>query len=920
MLLVYKKSCLLVFAMILAFFLRSCTTEDKQKTFVIGFSQCIEDNWRKAMEEDMKRELSFHSNLKFISRQADGNSHKQIQQVRELLKESIDLLIISPNEVEPLTPVVEEIYNKGIPVIVLDRKIASKLYTAFVGSDNFDIGKQAGDYAAKLLNGKGNIVEITGLPKSSPAIERHNGFLYAMQNHPAIKIIKTIDGEWIKHTAQTNLSAALTPADPVDLIYTHNDLMGLGAYEVLKKKGFSTIPKIIGVDGLPDEGMQFVSEKVLTATMLYLTGGEESIQIANQILNKEEFKKDTYLQTSVVDSTNVRLFQLQANKVKGQQKEIERQQSNLLELVRAQNTQRTFLYMLVLIVVLAISFGGIAFYSLRENRMINKKLNLQNIEILNQKDQLVEISAKAQLANEAKVNFFINISHEFRTPLTLILGPLEDMLLNIKNASPSTVALVHKNAMRLLRMVNQLIDFRKIEVDKMAVKASENNLIQFVSEIVELYKPIARKRNIDLRLIAREPYLKVWFDTALFDKVIFNLISNAIKFTSDNGYVNVHIAKNELENMAIIKIEDTGIGISKEEQEHLFEMFYQGRQSNYKWSSGIGLSLSKEFVRLHKGTISVNSEPFSGSIFTIRIPLGTSHLERDEIVEGQASATLLHGHELSCLNEDGSLSPVKADDPIPVTAKEHSILLIEDNDDLRNFLSDRLGKHYEIIEAKDGESATQVAFDNIPDLIICDVVIPVKDGISLTSIFKADVRTSHIPVILLTARISVEQQIQGMRSMADAYITKPFNVNFLDETIKSLITNRDRLKEHFSGNLPANPKTTTVSKVDKKFLNEFASFIEANISNENLNVEHICKNLGVSKIQLYRKIKAMLGVNINDYILNIRLKKAMYLLQNEGLSISEVSYKVGFSSPGYFSTVFKSKFNITPKEFKNNNR
>lgn len=870
------------------------------------------------MEQGMKQELSFHSNLKLISKQADGNSQKQIRQVRELLKEPIDLLIISPNEAEPLTPVVEEVYNKGIPVIVLDRKIASQLYTAFVGSDNFEIGKQAGDYAAKLLNGKGNIVEIAGLPKSSPAVDRHNGFVYAVKNYPSIKITKMVNGEWIKHTALSNLSKDISPSDRVDLVYAHNDVMGLGANEFFKKNEIAPLPKIIGIDGLPNEGMQFVSDHILTATLLYLTGGEESIQVANNILNNEDFKKDTYLQTSVVDSTNVRLFQLQASKVTGQQNEIERQQSKLSDLTRTQNNQRTFLYIIVSVLFLSVVLGSLAFYSLRENRKINKKLNVQNLEILNQKNQLIEMAAQTQLANEAKVNFFTNISHEFRTPLTLILGPLEDMLSNSKTVSAANLALIHKNAMRLLKMVNQLIDFRKIEVDKMIVKASENDLIEFVSEIAESYKTTAQKRNIELRLITRQPYLKAWFDTALFDKVIFNLLSNAIKFTGDNGYINIYIAKNETQNHALIKVEDNGIGMTPEEQEHLFELFYQGKRANYKGSSGIGLSLSKEIIGLHKGSISVKSEKAMGTVFTIQLPLGNSHFKKEEILEEKTNVPLFLERDLAYLLEEEPRPQSSVETSSATAIKEFSILLVEDNTDLRSFLSERLSVSYDIYEADNGQSAIQQTLDNLPDLIICDVGIPAKDGISLTLVLKSDVRTSHIPIILLTARTSVEQQIQGMRSMADAYITKPFNISFLDETVKSLIANRNRLKEHFSGNLPATTKTPGINKADKKFLNEFCSYVEINIGDENLNVEQICKNLCISKIQLYRKIKALLGMNVNDYILNIRLKKAAHMLQNEGLSVSEVSFKVGFSSAGYFSTVFKSRFNVTPKEFKNN--
>jgi signal transduction histidine kinase/DNA-binding response OmpR family regulator len=909
---------LLVVRIIAIFLLYSCADHQQEKSYTIGFSQCVEsDLWRKTMLEGMKKELSFHPNLNFLYRQAGGNSQLQIKQVNDLIAQGIDLLIISPNEAEPLTPIVEEIFNKGIPVIVVDRKISSSLYTAYIGADNYEIGKMAGIYAAQLLQNQGNIIEVTGLPKSSPAIERHNGFADAIKSHSSLKIIHTVNGQWIKQEAQSRLVKDITELGSADLVYAHNDNMALGAYEVFNNLFSDNKVKIIGVDGLPGSGggMQMVSDKIITATLLYPTGGEEAIQIATKVLNREEIKKDNYLQTSVVDSTNVRILSLQASKVISQQKEIERQQSVLSEQQRIYNNQRTFLYVLISTLVLAILLGGVSFYSLRENRKINKRLKYQNIEILDQKNQLIEMSAKAQIANEAKVNFFTNISHEFRTPLTLILAPLEELESTKNLLIQKNLSLIHKNVIRLLRMVNQLIDFRKIEVDKMKLRASQNNLIEFVNEIMQSYKSITHKRNIDLRLITNERQLNVWFDATMIDKVLFNLLSNAFKFTKENGFINVYVNKNEPENVVSITVEDNGVGMTQDAQQHAFEVFYQGEFENYK-GSGLGLALSKEFIQLHKGQIEVISEKWKGTTFKIKLPLGKEHLTPEEIVQGDSSAITLYEQEkiytADLEIEDNSKTEVK-DLREP---KEVSILIIEDNTDLRNFLAEKFYPHYEILEASNGQSALQQGFDNIPDLIICDIVIPGKDGLSLTNIFKSDIRTSHIPIILLTAKTNIEQQIEGMKNKADAYLTKPFNVQFLEENIKSLLANRNRLKEHFTSDISSTLKTQTINKLDRKFVNEFTSYVESNIANDDLSVEDVCKNIGVSKVQLYRKVKALLGINVSDYILNSRLSKAKYMLQHENLTISEIAFKVGFSSPAYFSTVFKSKFGVTPKGFK----
>ena len=494
---------LVIPGILLLFCTSSCTRQNKEPGYTIGFSQCIEsDAWRKTMLEGMKRELAFHPAVNFIYRQADGNSQQQVAQVKELLQKKIDLLIISPNEAEPLTPVVSEAFSKGIPVIVVDRKISSPLYTAYLGGDNYEIGKMAGQYALHLLNGKGKIIEITGLPKSSPAMERHKGFIDALKNYPALQVVRQVNGEWLNQTAKNEFSKIAAQYPDINLVFAHNDMMAHGAYEVYKNRvtvqNRGTVnpqPAIIGVDGLPNAGMQFVAGKKITATMLYPTGGEEAIRIALKILNKENFAKENLLQTTVIDSTNVRIMQLQAEKTISQQQQIERQQLMLNEQKRIYNNQRTFVYILVTSLVLSIILGGLAFYSLRENRKISRKLQQQNQEILDHQAQLVEMSAKAKAANEAKVNFFTNISHEFRTPLTLILGPLEELLANNKNNynTNQTLTLIQKNVLRLLRLVNQLIDFRKIEVDKMRVQASENDLIIFVSSIIQSYKSIAQK-------------------------------------------------------------------------------------------------------------------------------------------------------------------------------------------------------------------------------------------------------------------------------------------------------------------------------------------------------------------------------------------------------------------------------------------
>ena len=905
----------------LVFLLISCDEKEDGKQFRIGFSQCVEsDAWRKTMLEEMKRELSFHTNVTLLYRQADGNSQKQISQVQELVNEGVDLLIISPNEAEPLTDIVDKTFHQGIPVIVVDRKISTSFYTAYVGGDNYGIGKLAGEYTVNILGGKGNIIEITGLPKSSPAIERHQGFVEVLKNYPSIHVVQQVNGEWLKEKAQQQLGEIANQYPDVNLVFAHNDRMALGAYEVYKNKGSAALPKIIGVDGLSvkDAGLDLVAGKVLTATLLYPTGGQEAILTAVNILEGKPYKKENQLFTTIIDSSNVRILKLQNEKVQAQQKDIDRRQTKIEQQLAITKNQTAVIYTISGLLLLALVLGLITYYYLRENKKINRQLKIQNEEILSQRNELIEVSAHAKAANEAKVNFFTNISHEFRTPLTLILGPLEELVADKKNsyATKQSLTLIQKNVIRLLRLFNQLIDFRKVEAEQMKLRATENDLVAFVAEIIDSYKSIAKKRNIDLRLITEESQITAWFDVNMLDKVIFNLLSNAFKFTGDNGLIHVYICQSAEDNAAIIKVEDNGVGISKAALAHAFEPFYQGDFENYK-GSGLGLALSKELIQSHKGSIAVQSEKGKGTTFTIQLPLGNAHLKPDELISGEEIPSQLYEHEKIFVEEE-DIKSLNEETEQPKKVHSHSILIIEDNSDMRKFLKTRLHNEYEIVEAADSHAALQQAFDIVPDLIITDIVIPGKDGIDLTHIFKSDIRTSHIPIILLTAKTAIDQQIMGMKNKADVYITKPFNVKFLEEAIKSLLTNRAKLKEHYTGELPLNLKSQTISKLDRKFIHEFMSIVESNIDNEDFSVEDICKNIGISRMQLYRKVKALLDINVNDYILNTRLQKAKYLLQNEEMTIGEVAYKVGFSTPAYFSTVFKSKFGVTPKAFKEN--
>ncbi len=916
----FNYVCFFLFSLLLF----SCSSSTKEKKYIVGFSQCtLGDIWRITMLKEMERELSFHPEIDFVVKDANLSSEKQVEQIQELIDEGVDLLIVSPAEANPIAPIVDKAFSSKIPVILVDRSTLSKNYTAFIGADNYEVGIDAGNYATALLKGKGNVLEIAGPDIGSSAdIGRHNGFTDFIKKHPGIKYVSRFNRDWDKFPKEwekefTNLLMSL---NDIQLIFAQNDRLALAAFNVCRKLGRDQKIKIIGVDGLPGEngGIDLVEKGILKATILYPTGGEEAIQTAVNILENKPYKKENDLATTIIDSTNVRIMRLQNERILAQQDDIDKRQKKIEEQIVISKNQTNIIVAISITLALALIFGGILFYYLQENKKINKKLAIQKEEIANQRNQLIELMAKVKEATDAKFNFFTNISHELRTPLTLIMGPLEDSLsshklhFTIKN----NLEFIQRNSMRLLRLINQLMDFRKMEEGKMQLKASENNISEFVTEITNAFRDIARKKSISFNVISKVKDLNLWFDVTMLDKVMFNLLSNAFKFTGENGFINVTIDKTRDGNMALIKIEDSGIGMSPEDTEHAFEVFYQGHSGNFK-GTGLGLSLSKELINLHHGGVTVKSEKGKGTAFEVTLPIGQSHLQPDEILSEEPS--LINTYEDIKIYTTDMEPAVLQNEITYFSRKEHSVLVIEDNEDLRAFLKKRSGDNYEIHEAENGETGLSLAFDIVPDLIISDIILPGQSGLQITETLKQDIRTSHIPIILLTAKGSMAEQIEGIKSQADAFIVKPFNLEYLEETIKNLLKNRTVLREHYTSELPTETRSNSSRKIDRKFINEFTAIVENNLSNEDFNVENICKQIGISRVQLYRKVKALIGYNVNDYIMTVRMQKAKFLLANEDLSISEISFKVGFSSQAYFSTVFKSKFGVTPKSFKEKN-
>jgi signal transduction histidine kinase/ligand-binding sensor domain-containing protein/DNA-binding response OmpR family regulator len=505
-----------------------------------------------------------------------------------------------------------------------------------------------------------------------------------------------------------------------------------------------------------------------------------------------------------------------------------------------------------------------------------------------------------------KMRFFTNVSHEFRTPLTLILTPLEKMMqANAEPPQPGQLQLIHRNAKRLLNLVNQLLDFRKLEVQEIKLNISEGDIIAFIHDTVTSFSDLSEKKNIRLDFNSSLNMLETTFDQDKIEKIMFNLLSNAFKFTPENGSVGVTVKEIEKANeMALeIQVKDTGIGIPQNKQGKIFERFFQNDlpSSVINQGSGIGLSITKEFVRLHEGTITVDSEVGKGSCFTVVLPLKNVF----SIENRSSNFPLLNSNAMP--TDDSS-------DPANKT-KLPTLLLVEDNEDFRFYIKENLRFQYHIVEAKDGQDGWEKVLSSFPDLIVSDVMMPHMNGIELCKKVKQDQRVSHVPIILLTARTAEEQKLEGFESGADDYVTKPFNFEILQWRIKNLIHQRELFQKDFRSKMEVKGSKIAITSLDEKLIHRAIACVEAKIDDPDFSVENLSHELGMSRVHLYKKLSALTGKSPIEFIRLLRLQRAKQLLSGSQLTVSEVAYQVGFNNPKYFAKYFKEEFGILPSAY-----
>ena len=895
--------------------------------FRIGVAQCSDDSWRHKMNDEILREAMFYDGVAVEIRSAGDDNRKQAEDVRYFMDKGVDLLIISANEAAPMTPVVEEAYQKGIPVILIDRKILSDKYTAYIGADNYEIGRTDGNYIASSLQGKGNVVELTGLGGATPAMERHQGFMAAISNFPDIKLIDKADAAWESGPAEVEMDSMLCRHPKIDAVYAHNDRIAPGAYRAAQQAGREKEMLFVGIDALPGKGngLELVLDSVLNATFIYPTNGDKVMQLAMNILEKKPYPRETVMNTAVVDHTNAHVMKLQTTHISELDQKIDTLNGRIGGYLTRVATQQVVMYGGLVILLLVAGLLLVVYKSLRSKNRLNRelseqkkqleeqrdKLEGQRDKLEEQRDQLIQLSHQLEEATHAKLVFFTNISHDFRTPLTLVADPVEHLLADktLNGDQHRMLMLIQRNVNILLRLVNQILDFRKYENGMMEYTPVPVDILSSFEGWNESFLAAARKKHIHFSFdkMADTDYHTL-ADVEKLERIYFNLLSNAFKFTPENGKVTVRLSPLTKEDGRWIRftVANTGSMISVEHIRNIFDRFY--RIDMHHAGSGIGLALVKAFVELHKGTISVESDEKQGTIFTVDLPMQTCEVTVS--VDSPLSSSI--GASVSSALNNAQVAEEEEPEKDYDSSKP-SVLVIDDNADIRSYVYSLLHTDYTVIEAVDGSDGIRKAMKYVPDLIISDVMMPGIDGIECCRRLKSELQTCHIPVILLTACSLDEQRIQGYDGGADSYISKPFSSQLLLARVRNLIDSHRRLKQFF-GDRHTLAKED-VCDMDKNFVEKFKSLLDAKLGDSNLNVEDLGKDMGLSRVQLYRKIKSLTNYSPNELLRIARLKKAASLLASSDMTVAEIGYEVGFSSPSYFTKCYKEQFGESPTDF-----
>lgn len=862
----------------------SACSDNNVKKYVIGVSQCSEDIWRDKLNNELVMSTYQHDNvtLKFAS--ANDNDRLQKQQIEQFIKEGVNLLIVSPNQIHTISSVIDKAYDAGIPVILFDRKTDSRKYTAFIGADNYEAGHEIGYFIGQQLEGKGNIAEICGLQASSPAIERNRGFMDALKNYPDIKVVARGYGDWIKESGVTAMDSILVQSkESFQYVFAQNDRMALGALQSIKKHKVKGI-KIVGIDALPvpGGGMENVRDGNLEASYIYPTRGDSVMQLALNILEKKPYKRDNYLKGALVTKANANVLLMQNEEMNKQTARLNALHGKVDTYLVQYNHQKMYIVLFSIILLLLIGIMVYIYRTILMKRRIEEE------------------------ANKAKLQFFTNISHELRTPLTLIADPVNYIIHddNLNSQQRSMLQIVQRNVLVLTQLVSEILDFRKVQNGKMELRLSDFNLSESMKQWIMLFSASAQKKHIAISMDAPDTIM-LRADQDKIERICYNLLSNALKYTSEGGEIT--LAAKEENGRVMISVADNGCGISSDELPYIFDRFYQAKNAGR--GTGIGLAILKAFTELHHGEVSATSIEGKGSTFTIHIPVrqkGEVTNQPTEKIEQLVEPSSAEEVPNQARHIDELIQPYQTDKP--------EVLIIDDNIDIRTYLRSVLSEKYNVSEAADGKVGLELARKIVPDIVLSDIMMPVMDGLAFCQQLKTDKAISHIPVILLTARSLDEQRAEGYEHGADAYLSKPFSLRLLLSRIDNLIESRKKLNQTWSKGVEDDEIGNISNEIDKSFLKQLRKIIQENLANSDLSVEQIGDEIGLSRVQLYRKVKALTGYSPVEIVRKARLTRARHLLQTTERTVSEVAYAVGFSTPSYFSKCYKDEFGENPKK------
>lgn len=862
----------------------SACSDNNVKKYVIGVSQCSEDIWRDKLNNELVMSTYQHDNvtLKFAS--ANDNDRLQKQQIEQFIKEGVNLLIVSPNQIHTISSVIDKAYDAGIPVILFDRKTDSRKYTAFIGADNYEAGHEIGYFIGQQLEGKGNIAEICGLQASSPAIERNRGFMDALKSYPNVKVVARGYGDWIKESGVTAMDSILVQSkESFQYVFAQNDRMALGALQSIKKHKVKGI-KIVGIDALPvpGGGMENVRDGNLEASYIYPTRGDSVMQLALNILEKKPYKRDNYLKGALVTKANANVLLMQNEEMNKQTARLNALHGKVDTYLVQYNHQKMYIVLFSIILLLLIGIMVYIYRTILMKRRIEEE------------------------ANKAKLQFFTNISHELRTPLTLIADPVNYIIHddNLNSQQRSMLQIVQRNVLVLTQLVSEILDFRKVQNGKMELRLSDFNLAESMKQWIKLFSVSAQKKHIAISMDAPDTIM-LRADQDKIERICYNLLSNALKYTSEGGEISL-MAKEE-GGRVMISVADNGCGISSDELPYIFDRFYQAKNAGR--GTGIGLAIVKAFTELHHGEVSATSIEGKGSTFTIHIPVrqkGEVTNQPTEKIEQLVEPSSAEEVPNQARHIDELIQPYQTDKP--------EVLIIDDNIDIRTYLRSVLSEKYNVSEAADGKVGLELARKIVPDIVLSDIMMPVMDGLAFCQQLKTDKAISHIPVILLTARSLDEQRAEGYEHGADAYLSKPFSLRLLLSRIDNLIESRKKLNQTWSKGVEDDEIGNISNEIDKSFLKQLRKIIQENLANSDLSVEQIGDEIGLSRVQLYRKVKALTGYSPVEIVRKARLTRARHLLQTTERTVSEVAYAVGFSTPSYFSKCYKDEFGENPKK------